>query len=342
MRRMSTVVWASLCVVTCACGTPGADGASDAAPEADATAVDDAGVQPGPDAAAPDASSADASTTDPAPNGPSGAWTLAWHDEFDGTALDPTNWNVGWLTAPSSKGHGNVTAVTDSQQAGTYFGPAAFSFPGDGAVHIRLSAPVDDGAPTGFTTRESGLITTAGLWNLNAGSASYTGAGQNIDGPQVIEIRARLAGPTSDGMAYWPAFWLTNAGNYNGGGESYTEEVDLLEGLGNGSTGANLKFHLHAASEYGAVIVPPNETSTDFSLTYHTYTFSMSTSQFQCWSDGTLVSAVNPTATQAKAQWTVPQYLMLAFQATSGAVMPTSSSGPPNDLMLDYVRIWTQ
>jgi hypothetical protein len=278
-----------------------------------------------------------------APNGPAGTWTLAWHDEFDGTTLDASHWNSGWLTAPKSPGVGNVTAVTDSQQAGTYFGPAAFSFPGDGALHIRLSAPVDPGAPSGFTTRESGLITTAGLWNINPASVAYAGAGQTIDGTQVIEIRARLAGPTSAAAAYWPAFWMTNAGNYNGGGESYTEEVDLLEGLGNGSNGSNLELHLHAASSYGgAVIVPSNETSTDFSLAYHTYTFLFSTTQLQCWSDGALITAVAPSAAQVGAQWKVPQYLMLAFQATTGATLPTSATGQPNDLMLDYVRIWTQ
>jgi hypothetical protein len=346
-------------VVPLACSSNGAaTNAKDAATmTTEAGAGDDAGATPDADATAPDAvASTDGSTPETSapdaateasapvmPHGPTGAWKLVWSDEFDGTALDPGKWNSGWLTAPSSPGHGNITAVTDSQQSGTYFGPAAFSFPGDGALHIRLSAPVDPGAPTGFSTRESGLITTAGLWNLNPASSSYAGAGQSIDGTQVIEIRARLAGPASDGAAYWPAFWMTNAGNYNGGGQSYSEEVDFLEGLGNGSTGKNLEFHLHAASEYGSgnSVVPASAQSTDFSLAYHTYTFSLSTSAIQCWSDGTLVPTVSPSATQVSAQWSSPQYLMLAFQATTGAVLPTSATGQPSDLMLDYVRIWT-
>ncbi|HEX4514195.1 MAG TPA: family 16 glycosylhydrolase [Polyangiaceae bacterium] len=317
--------------------------------ENDASIPNDAAVESSSDAASPvdaattEAGDADAASKDPTPSGPSGTWKLAWHDEFDGTALDPANWNSGWLTAPSSKGKGNITAVTDSQQSGTYFGPAALSFPGDGALHVRLSAPVDPNAPTGFTTRESGLVTTAGLWNVNPGSVSYAGAGQSIDGTQVIEIRARLAGPASDGAAYWPAFWMTNAGNYNGGGESYSEEVDLLEGLGNGSTGSNLKFHLHSASEYsGGSVVPAGAQSDDFSLTYHAYTFELSTTAIQCWSDGMLVGNVAPSSALVGPQWAVPQYMMFAFQATTGATLPTSGTGAPNDLMIDYVRIWTQ
>jgi hypothetical protein len=311
---------------------------------ADAPGMDAPVVDAGVDVESGTADAADAEASAPVvPLGPTGTWNLVWHDEFDGTALDPTLWNIGWLTAPISPGKGNITAVTDSQQSGTYFGPSAFSFPGDGSLHIRLSAPVDTGAPNGYTTRESGLITTAGLWNLNPAANTYAGAGQSINGTQVIEIRARLAGPSASGAAYWPAFWMTNAGNYNGGGESYSEEVDLLEGLGNGSNGSNLQLHLHAASSYGGVsIVPSSEQSTDFSLAYHTYTFYFSTTQIQCWSDGTSVPGVAPSATQVGAQWTVPQYLMLAFQATTGAVLPTKATGTPNDLMIDYVRIWTQ
>ncbi|MHB1846029.1 MAG: hypothetical protein ACYCWW_14480, partial [Deltaproteobacteria bacterium] len=133
------------------------------------------------------------------------------------------------------------------------------------------------------------------------------------------------------------------AGNYGCGGQSYTEEVDFLEGLGNGSLGSNLELHLHAASSYGGgiLVVPPSGQGTDYSLGYHTWTFLLTPSQIQCWCDGQLVSGVSPSSAQVAAQWAVPQYLMLAFQATSGATEPTSATGTPNDLMLDYVRIWT-
>jgi hypothetical protein len=282
----------------------------------------------------------------PLPSGPTGSWRLAWRDEFDGTALDASHWNVGWLTAPAAAGQGNTAAVTDSQQSGTYFGPAAFSFPGDGALHVRLSHPIDPGAPAGFSVRESGLITTAGLWSFNPSSVAYAGAGQTIDGTQVIEIRARLAGPVASAQGYWPAFWMTNAGNYNGGGQAYQEEVDLLEGLdGNGARGANLKFHLHKASEFGnsteVLVVPPALAAADVSLGYHVWTFYLSTTEIRAWFDGTQL-AIDPSQSLVSPQWTTPQYLMLAFQAEAPAIVPTSATGSPNDLMLDYVRVFVR
>jgi hypothetical protein len=275
------------------------------------------------------------------PNGPAGSWILVFDEEFDGTSLDTSKWNSGWYSGPASPGVGDISAITVSQQAGTYFGPAALIFPGDGALHMRLTGLKDPAPSNGFSTLESGMISTAGLWNLNPASASYSGAGNNINGMQVVEIRARLPGPASDGAHYWPAFWMTNAGNYGNGGESYTEEVDFPEGLGNGSNGSNLEFHLHAASEYGGVsVVPPSDKGVDYSLAYHTYTFSLSQTEIQCWSDGALVSDVNPGSALVSPQWAVPQYLMLSFQATAGAVYPTSANNAPTDLMLDYVRIW--
>ena len=160
------------------------------------------------DASRLDARTFDGSSTDaPAalvPLGPAGTWTLAWNDEFEGPSIDGSKWNIGWLTAPKSPGHGNTTAVTDSQQPGTYFGPTAFSFPGDGALHIRLSAPEDPGAPAGFTTRESGLITTAGLWNINPGSVSYGGAGQATTG---ATLPTSATGTPNDLMLDYVRIW---------------------------------------------------------------------------------------------------------------------------------------
>ncbi|MHB1846658.1 MAG: hypothetical protein ACYCWW_17700 [Deltaproteobacteria bacterium] len=55
--------------------------------------------------------------TNPVPNGPTGTFALAFDDEFDGSVLDASKWNSGWLSCPTSAGVGDTSAITVSQQA---------------------------------------------------------------------------------------------------------------------------------------------------------------------------------------------------------------------------------
>jgi hypothetical protein len=298
----------------------------------------------------------------PPPLGPTGTWTLAFHDEFDDTAgmsgptrgLAASKWNSGWQSGPKSPGVGDIQAVTYPVQATEteYYGPAGVVFPGDGAVHLRMMAGVDNGGSFGGHTVESGMITTAGLMAINPGSVAV-GAGlqpYTVSGTSVLEVRMRVPGPNAKAGAYWTGLWMTNSGNYGGtnpsgsawpGGAGYHEEIDLIEWYNPGSTGANGRFHLHAASEYGGMSsAPPSLQNVDLSLAYHVYTYRFSTSAVELWVDGMPVTGVNPTAAQVAVQWASPQYVMLAFQAYAGASIPTSVNGPQTDMMIDYVRVW--
>lgn len=250
---------------------------------------------------------------------------------------------------PISAGVGNDTAVVQSQQSGIYFGPSDVLFPGDGSVHLRLSAPVDSGCPSGYCTLESGQINTAGLMAINPANIVFTpppGA-KVINGTIVIQIRARMPGPNAYGGLYWPAMWMGNAGDYGGygttnwpGGETYSEEVDLLEGLDGGTLGSNMQLHLHAASSYGpASVVQSSEQSTDMSLAYYNYTYYISATNITVYNNGQFVFTV--PSSYVKPQWSYPQYLMIAFQAdNTNAIYPTTASGTPNDMMISSVKIW--
>jgi hypothetical protein len=296
------------------------------------------------------------------PLGPSGSWNLVWHDEFDDATgmsgshngLQASKWNSGWWSGPSSPGVGDTHAVTNPINGiSNYFGPASILFPGDNAVHLHLQQGVDNGGNYNGHNIEWGMISTAGLLAFNPANAPVPSslAPYVVNGPSVLEVRARFPGPNGVAGDYWPGIWLTNAGNYGGtnpsgaawpGGQTYNEEIDLHES-GQGSLGSSYVFHFHAASEYGGMSSNPSSMqNTDMSLAYHTYTYYFTSTFIQLWVDGIPVTGITPSTSQISAQWKYPQYLMFSPQAKSGATYPTSLTGQPNDMMINYVRVWQQ
>jgi hypothetical protein len=299
------------------------------------------------------------------PVGPTGGWNMVWDDEFDDSpgSSGPTHglltskWNSGWQSGPVSSGVGNINAITcpvNQSLEYQYFGPASLMLPGDGALHFRLQQGVDNGGSFCGKTIESGMITTAGLMELNPANVPVSTSLRpyTINGPSVIEVRMRITGPNADAGSYWPVLWMTNAGNYGNnsnppgsawpGGSNSSEEIDNVEWYNGGSLASNGDFHLHNASEYGGMSSIPNSMQNmDMSLAYHTYTYYFTPTTIQIWVDGTSATGINPTSAQMQAQWQYPQYLMLAFQNYSGAMYPSTATGQPNDMMIKYVRVWT-
>ncbi len=299
------------------------------------------------------------------PLGPIGSWRLVFSDEFDDapgmsgpkSGLQASKWNSGWWSGPVSPGVGNIHAVTRPVQRREiqYYGPAGIVFPGDGAVHFRLQKGVGNGGSYEGREVESGQLTTAGLLALNPAGVPVAEPLRPyvVNGPSVLEIRMRFPGPHADAGAYWAGLWMTNAGNYTPeakpsgadwpGGSRYLEEIDLIEFYDYGATGGQGRFHLHQASEYGGMSsVPADLHDTDLSAAYHTYTYAFTPTTVQLWVDGKPVPEVAPSADLVAPQWQYPQYLMLCFQAVPGAKYPTSGTSAPNDMMIDYVRVWAR
>ncbi len=301
-----------------------------------------------------------AASTQPQPSGPTGSWNLVWDDEFNDApgmsgptnGLEKSKWNSGWQSGPATPGNGDTTAITApvQSQESEYYGPAGIIFPSDNSVHLRLQKGIDNGGSYGGKSIESGMISTAGLMALNPANVSVSSSLQpyTINGTSIVEIRARIPGPNADAGEYWPGWWMTNAGNYSNGsswpgGTKYSEEIDLAEWYETGSLGSNGKFHYHANSEYGGMSsLPGSMQNTDVSLAYHTYTYEFNPTQTLLWVDGMPVTGVSPTTAQTQAQWKYPQYLMLTFQAYANPKYPSSATGQPSDMMIDYVRVFQQ
>jgi len=125
-------------------------------------------------------------------------WELVWSDEFDGTALDSSKWNIqtGDGTAEGIPGWGN-------NELQSY--QAANISVSDGVLVITAREE-DAGDGRAYT---SGRINTAGKLDATYG-----------------RIEARIQAP--DGQGLWSAFWMLPTdppyGGWAGGGE-----IDILE-----------------------------------------------------------------------------------------------------------------
>ncbi len=131
-------------------------------------------------------------------------------EEFSGTALDRTRWNVivtgsGWRT------------VNDEQQA--YIDSADVLTVADGVLTIRPRLQPGFKTPDGKTADfVSGRIDTRGKFDFTYGTAA---------------ARMKLAA----GAGLWPAFWALGAGRWPD-----TGEIDVMENVGD-ATWTSVALH---------------------------------------------------------------------------------------------------
>ncbi|WP_432841076.1 ricin-type beta-trefoil lectin domain protein [Dactylosporangium sp. CA-092794] len=146
-------------------------------------------------------------TVNPAPPG----FSLTWSDDFNGPAgggIDTGLWRYD--TGPgSSFGTGEIETMTSSTANVHY----------DGSGHLLLTALHSGSDPgSGWT---SGRVETQ--------SASF-----GADPGGVVRIESILQQPnvnTSNGMGYWPAFWMLGAPLRNGVPWPGSGEIDVMEDI---------------------------------------------------------------------------------------------------------------
>jgi beta-glucanase (GH16 family) len=144
---------------------------------------------------------------------PGANWKLVWGDEFNGTHLNASKWNVGkpW-TGPDGT-NGDPDAGTLS-----YFTPNNVSVSG-GMLHLTIQQQTVTDAMGRTFNYTSGYINTAGKFEMSSG---------------YVEIRAQI--PTGAGL--WPAFWMVTNGwpPEDDVAEFITGENRFHQGLAYGST----------------------------------------------------------------------------------------------------------
>ena len=263
-----------------------------------------------------------APTATPAPTDPGVLpyWNApSWRDEFDGTSLSTTKWNV----------HDNSSVSYDDSVS--YASQATLSA---GILRLRAErmAPITHGGKT--RSWKSAHLTTVGKFTQRYGR---------------WEMRAKIPNTSGDSAGLWPSFWLRDA--------SGTGEVDIFEAWGTPTIKAaedkylneNVTSTIHQDTNGGKASTKfqwlPTQTTpapTRLSGGFHTYVCEWTPDGFRFFLDGVKVGE----RLKANFPWFSTSFpgavnMRIHFAVGQGYYgQPTAATKSPADYQIDYVRVY--
>jgi beta-glucanase (GH16 family) len=257
-------------------------------------------------AAAISAFSLAAQSAGPVPAQPP-SWTLAWHDEFDGGAIDLSNWNFdlgggGW-------GNGEAESYTSRPENARVE---------DGSLVIEARQEKYQGSY--FT---SARLKTQGLRSFTYG-----------------RVEARIKVPAGKGM--WPAFWLLGE-DIGSVGWPACGEIDAMEYVGKDprlvygtAHGPGYSGSLGISRQYRA--------TQDIADDYHVYAVEWEPGEIRWYFDGEKYSTVSKADLDGK-NWVFdkPFFIILNLAVGGGFPGPVAlDTRFPARMLVDYVRVYSK
>src|SRR4051794_14774544 len=240
-------------------------------------------------------------------------YQLVWSDEFDGTSVDTTKWNVrnNWAAK-------NEIAIDTNRPANVVVS--------NGVLTIRS---LREQRTVGSATRQftSGYLDTIGKQSWTYGRFS---------------MRAQLATQQGTSKGIWPAFWMRP----DDGGVG---EIDIMEAIGSDATGTEWnKTHQTIHHDYN-VTVPAQENrpapafpaGASPSDGFHTYTVEWSPVSMTWSIDGAEVWRRDRTTTSWFDQAFARPFNIRLNQRVGGswAGAPTTATVFPADYRVDWIRV---
>jgi beta-glucanase (GH16 family) len=176
---------------------------------------------------------------------PLSGWSLVWSDEFNGTSLDASKWQL-----ELNEGDHGMTSYTNRQQN---------LFVSDGYLALQAQKENYNGKP----------YTSTQISSRNKGSWKY---GR-------FDIRAKL--PYGRGM--WPAIWMM-PNNPAYGGWPRSGEIDIMENLGDNTRLLYSTLHYSTTNQMsqGTYTTPANQSLSD---SFHVYTMIWDVDSFSFYLD---------------------------------------------------------
>nr|WP_145157358.1 RICIN domain-containing protein [Paenibacillus terrae] len=230
-------------------------------------------------------------------------WKLVWSDEFDGTALNRSNWTPEIGTGSGGWGNNELQYYTDRSQ------------------NLQVTG--------------GNLVITARKESY--GGMNYTSARiktQNQKSFTYGKIEARIKLPSGQGL--WPAFWMLGS-NISTVGWPYSGETDIMERVNNNPY-VNGTVHWDAGghAEYGRV-----SGNLDFSQ-YHVYSVEWDSKYIRWFVDGQQFNEFYiENGTGNTEEFQRPFFLLLNLAVGGnwpGA--PNDSTPFPAQMLVDYVRVY--
>lgn len=244
---------------------------------------------------------------------PGSGWTLDWSDEFEGEAIDTTNWN--FQVEEAGRFNDEWQRYTNSSE----------------------NAYIEDGSLVIKAIHESDIH----------GMNQYTSARLNTANKQTWKygkIVAKIKLPYSEGI--WPAFWMLGANiNENGGDTPWPQcgEIDILELYGSKDEGV-VEANIHFANKddkhemMGALAYELDEGK--FSDNYHIFELEWDAEKISWLVDGKQYASTSITS-EALSEFHKDFFILLNV-AVGGAYAgrPDASSIFPQYMFVDWIRVY--
>jgi beta-glucanase (GH16 family) len=243
-------------------------------------------------------------------------WSLAWSDEFDGSANSPID-SSRWTAEVGGNGWGN-------QELEYYTNRIDNAYQSNGSLIIKALKETYTGSDN--VTRN---YTSARLITKNKFTAKYG------------RIEARLKIPFGQGM--WPAFWSLGD-NIDSVGWPSCGEMDIMENIGREPS--VIHGTLHGPGYSGG-----NGLSSSFSLTnnshfaddYHVFVVEWEPGVVRFYCDGILYKTRTPADLTPGTTWAFDHPFFLILNVAVGGSWPGSPDATtvfPQTMSVDYVRVY--
>jgi beta-glucanase (GH16 family) len=245
-------------------------------------------------------------STDPMPIGPAGPWTLAFRDEFDGSALNTDIWETKY--ADGSR--------TNNDELEWYVDDDRVHVVSDGTLKL---VALDESSHGGYPYT-SGMISSHNSFNQMYG---------------YFEARMKLPA----GRGFWPAFWLLPVPF------TWPPEIDIMENLGHDCSTIYTSNHWSSKypdgvgePEGGAQTVA--YTGANYCSGFHTFGVEWTASTLDFYIDGVRRARITNQVPVPNASFTGMYITANLAVGGSWPGAPNSETPFPSALEIDYIRVW--